>query len=91
MIEGYHTDNGIFNILDFMEDLLKNHQKIIFSGAGSSHQNGAEDHDIKRVLTIKRTKLMHTMLRCHDDTFSTNIWTMEMYFDVWFYNWIPDM
>ena len=32
MINVYHTDNGIFNISKFMEDLLKKQQKIRFSG-----------------------------------------------------------
>ena len=39
--KGYHTDNGVFNSSEFMEELLKKQQKISFSGAGASHQNGA--------------------------------------------------
>ena len=35
VIKGYHTDNGILNASEFMEDLLKKHQKIRFSGAGA--------------------------------------------------------
>ena len=35
------TDNGIFNVSEFMEELLKKQQKIMFSGAGVSHQNRA--------------------------------------------------
>ena len=42
MINIYNTHNGIFNTSKFMEELLKNQQKIRFSGARSSHQNGAE-------------------------------------------------
>ena len=41
VIKGYHTDIGIFNYSEFMEYLLKKQQKIRFSGAGASHQNGA--------------------------------------------------
>ena len=41
VIKGYHTDNGIFNDSEFMQELLKKHQKIRFSGAGASHKNGA--------------------------------------------------
>ena len=37
VIKGYHTDNGIVNASEFMEELLKNQQKIRFSGAGISH------------------------------------------------------
>ena len=43
VIKGYHTDNGIFNSSEFMENLLNNQQKIRFSGAGASHQNGAAE------------------------------------------------
>ena len=41
VIKGYQTDNSIFYASYFMEVLLKNQQKIRFSGAGASHQNGA--------------------------------------------------
>ena len=41
MINVYHPDNEIFNTSKFMEELFKKQQKIIFSGAGASHQNGA--------------------------------------------------
>ena len=41
VIKGYHTDNEIFNSSEFMEELLKKKQNIRFSGAGTSHQNGA--------------------------------------------------
>ena len=35
VIKGYHTDNGIFNSSEFMEELLKKQQKIRFSGDGA--------------------------------------------------------
>ena len=43
VIKGYHTNNGIFNASEFMEELLKKQQKIRFSGAGASYQNGAAE------------------------------------------------
>ena len=39
MINEYHTDT--FNTSKFMEKLLKKQQKLRFSAAGASHQNGA--------------------------------------------------
>ena len=39
MINEYHTD--ISNTSKFMEELLKKQQKLRFSAAGASHQNGA--------------------------------------------------
>ena len=41
LIKGYHTDNGIINAPEIMENLLKKQQKIRFIRAGASHQNGA--------------------------------------------------
>ena len=35
VINGYHTDNWIFNYSEFIEDLLKKQQNIRFSGAGA--------------------------------------------------------
>ena len=39
IINEYHTN--IFNTSKFTEELLKKQQKLRFSGAGASHQNGA--------------------------------------------------
>ena len=38
IINEYHTD--IFNTSNFMEELFNMQQKLRFSGAGASHQNG---------------------------------------------------
>ena len=40
MINVYHTDNERLNTSKFMEEMLKKQQKLRFSGAGASHQNG---------------------------------------------------
>ena len=39
IINEYHTD--IFNTSNFMEKLFNTQQKLRFSAAGASHQNGA--------------------------------------------------
>ena len=38
--QGITTDNGFFNALDFIEDLLKKHQNIRIIGYGVSNKNG---------------------------------------------------
>ena len=91
VIKGYYIDNWIFNSSEFMEDLLKQQQKISFSWAGASHQNGAAERAIKTVVTMSRTMLMHAALRFAEDTLSTDLWTMEINYSVWVYNRIPDM
>ena len=78
VIKGYHTDNWIFNASEFMEELLKNRQKIRFSGASISHQNGAAERAIKKLVTMAVTILMHAALRCPEDTLSTDLWPMAM-------------
>ena len=35
VIKGYHTDNGIFDASDFIEEMLKKQQNIRFRGAGA--------------------------------------------------------
>ena len=91
VIKGYHTDNGILNASEFMEELFKNQQKIKFSGSCASHQNGATERAIKTVVTMESTMLMHDALRCPEDTLPTDIWPMAMNCAVWVYNRIPGM
>ena len=91
VINGYHTDNGIFNFSEFMEKLMKKQQKIRFSGAGASHQKGAANRAIKTVVTMAKTMLMHAALRCLEYLLSTYLWPMEIYYALWVYNQILDM
>ena len=91
VIKGYHTDNGIFNSSEFMEELLKKQQKIRFSGDGASHQNGEAYLSINTVVPMARTKLMNAALRCPEYAMSTDIWPMAMDYAVWVYNRTPDM
>ena len=62
VIKGYHTDNGIFDASEFMEELLKNQKNIIFIGAGASHQNRAAERAVNKLVIMIRTMLMHTTL-----------------------------
>ena len=52
--------------------MLNNNQRIKFSGAGASHQNGAADRSIKMIVTMERTTLMYATLRCPNDALSTD-------------------
>ena len=90
-IKGYHTDNGIFNASECMDDLLKNQKNIIFIGDDDSHQNGVAWCAIKPVVTMAKTMFMHSALRFPEDTLSTDNCPMAMDYSVWFYDWIPDM
>ena len=70
VIKGYHTDNGIFNASKFMEELLNKHNKIRFSGAGTSPQNRPADRAIKTVVNMESVILMQAWMICHKDTLS---------------------
>ena len=74
-----------------MEEVLKNQQKIIFSGAGTLHQNEVAEGAIKTVVTMARMMLIRSDLRFPDNTLYTNLWPMVMYYVVCIYNQIPDM
>ena len=52
---------------------------------------GAAERAIKTVVTMERAMLMRAALRYPEDTLSTDLWPMAMYYAVWVYNWIPDM
>ena len=60
--------------------LLKNQQKIRFSGAGASHKNGSTDFTINAVIAMASGILMQAGMICHKDTVSTDFvqrkWTM---------------
>ena len=51
----------------------------------------AEERAIKTLVTMERTMLMNTALRCPEDILSTDLWTMTMDCAVWVYNLTPDM
>ena len=71
-IKAYHTDNGILNISEFMEELLMKQQNIRFSGAGASHKNWASDRAIKTTVTMARNTLTHAALRYPEEKLSTS-------------------
>ena len=71
MIKVYHTYDVMFITSEFMEEILKKHQKIRFSGAGASHQNGSEERTIKMVVTMASTMLMHAAQIWPKDTLYT--------------------
>ena len=80
MIKVYHIGNGIFYTSEFLNNLLKKQQTLMFSGVGISYQNWAAKHAIKMIFTAEMTILMYNMLRCSKETFCTQFgqWKWNM-------------
>ena len=52
MVKCYDTLNVIFNVGNFMQELLKSDHKIEFSETGTPHYNGVVKGEIKFVLNM---------------------------------------
>ena len=63
-VKTYHTDNGIFNSEDFMQELLNSYHKICFSGTGYPNQNVVAEGAINILENMERTMMLHIDLRC---------------------------
>ena len=48
-INGFLTDNGVFNSQEFTDNINRKNQTIKFSGVGARHQNGVAEHTIKTI------------------------------------------
>ena len=63
VVNNYHTDDGIFNDEDFMKDIFKYYQKIELSGTGYPHHNLSIEEEIKIVVNMARSMMIHADLR----------------------------
>ena len=54
-------------------------------------KNGAAERAIKTVVTMASTMLIHAAIRCPEDTFSTDLWPMAIYYAVLVYNRTHDI
>ena len=67
---------------------MKKHQNIRFGRSRASHQNGASERAVKTMVTIESNMRMKTALRYLEETFSTAIWPMRIYYAIFIYNMI---
>ena len=89
LINSITNQNGLFNASYFMEGLSKKKNNIRFSESGASHKNGTAERAKNKVVTMESVRFMHAALRCTKYTFSTDLCTMVMEYDVCIYDWIP--
>ena len=71
--------------------ILKKQKKISFSGSEASYQNGSLERAINTMVTISNIVLKHVSLICFEENFYTDLCPMEIYYDVWVYNLIPEI
>ena len=69
-----------------MEDMLKKQITKGLSEDDASLQSLAAEQSIKTMVTTARIMLMHAVIRCTEDKFSTDLWPMAMGYDIWVYN-----
>jgi len=89
IIQGYHTDNGVFSAKAFLEELASKGQTARFSGSGAGHQNGIAERSIRTVVGMARTMMMHAALRHGGGVINQELWPMAMDHAAWIYNRIP--
>jgi hypothetical protein len=58
-IKKYHADNGIFASNAFKGECDILNEEYSFSGAGTHHQNGAAERNIKTVIQWVRANMLH--------------------------------
>ena len=77
LVPSYHSDNGIFTSTDFMDEVNKGFQNILFSGVGANHQNGIAERGIQSILTKARTLLIHAAILWPDASHK-RLWPMAV-------------
>ena len=87
VVQGYHTDNGVFTARDYIKVIEDAGQTMSFSGVGAHHQNPAE-RAIGTVFSIARTMMLHAAIRWPEMA-DPSLWPMAIDYAVWLYNHMP--
>ena len=89
-IKGYHTDNGVYNSKQIMNQIRDNQQILRMCGIGAHHQNGAAENAIKIITRKARIYLLHMLLRWPEH-FDKTLWPFAMTHAGYLHNQIPKM
>jgi Reverse transcriptase (RNA-dependent DNA polymerase)/GAG-pre-integrase domain len=65
-IQHYHADNGRFADNEWREDVVRQGQRLTFSGVGAHHQNGRAEKRIRDIQDLARTSIIHASKRWPD-------------------------
>ena len=89
IIQGYHSDHGVFDSQAFMKEIASSKQDLRFSAAGAAHSSGCSERAIQHITRMARTMMLHAALRSPPDTITADLWPMAMDYAVWIWNRIP--
>ena len=76
-VVNYHADNGVFNAMEFQDELIKMEQGMSFSGGGAHHMNAMAECGIGSVVAMARTMMLHAKLRW-PKAVTTKLWPMAL-------------
>jgi transposase InsO family protein len=88
-IKRFHSDNGIFKSIEFLEDLRRHDQEIDFSGTGAHHQNGVAERSIQTVVEWARTMMIHAAIHWPDQI-DLALWPFALTHAAHLYNQLPN-
>ena len=89
VIQGFHTDNGMFAAKEFLDQLFDSNQTIEHSGAGAAHQNGVAERNIQTVVNMAQTMMLHATICSPDGAILAHLSPMTVDHAVWLCNRIP--
>ena len=88
--QAYISDNGsAFASKDFAKHLETFRQTLRFAGVGAHHHNSIAERNIRTIMSISRTMMLHSALHWPDVADST-LWPMAVTHAVYVWNHMPD-
>jgi hypothetical protein len=87
-LKNFRADNGIFRSKEFMDDIRKHNQDIIFCGVGAHHQNGVAERHIHTIVERARTNLLHASTKW-PDAIDSELWTFAVNYSIEQWNNTP--
>ena len=58
-IKAYHCDNGVFRANRWIDECIKNNQRLTFAGVNAHHTNGLAERRIRSLQDLSRSMLIH--------------------------------
>ena len=86
----YLSDNGTsFTADEFTENLAIYEQVIKFAGVGAHHHNGIAERNIRTIMAIARTMMLHSSINW-PTVADTTLWPLAVNHAVFLVNHVPD-